>query len=94
MGMSIKYPSKVPHQIFVTTLEAQQKQLKTDELMLRYAVSRERHSTDPYRPAHQFVSSGGEPERSERALLSGRNATTCSIRPILRKTRASTGATR
>ncbi len=57
--MSIKCTSKVPRQTFATTLETQQEQLKTDELMLRYAVSREQHAADPYLPAYHFVNPEG-----------------------------------
>ena len=51
-----RYPSQTPRFIFAETLEEQEEQLKTNPLMLRFAASRLKHSTDPYRPAYHFVS--------------------------------------
>lgn len=47
--------SKVPFFRFATTLEAQEAQLKSNELMLRFAASRQQLAADPYRPAYHFV---------------------------------------
>jgi len=44
-----------PQQIFSTTLEKQLKELKENVLMKRFAVSRKRLASDPYRPAYHFV---------------------------------------
>jgi beta-fructofuranosidase len=51
-----RYPSQTPRFTFAETLEEQEEQLKTNPLMLRFAASRLKHSTDPYRPAYHFVS--------------------------------------
>lgn len=50
------YISPVPKSTFGTTLEEQEKQLKTDPLVLRFAESRKKQSKDPYRPLYHFVS--------------------------------------
>lgn len=50
------YLSAVPKSSFGVTLELQEKQLKTDPLVLRFAASRKRQSNDPYRPIYHFVS--------------------------------------
>ena len=50
------YVSAVPKATFATTLEEQEKQLKSDPLVLRFAESRKRQSKDPYRPIYHFVS--------------------------------------
>ncbi|MCX6880342.1 MAG: glycoside hydrolase family 32 protein [Verrucomicrobia bacterium] len=51
-----KFPSPVPKQTFSQTLTEQQKELKTNELMRRFAASRKQLSADRYRPAYHFVS--------------------------------------
>jgi len=51
-----KYPSPVPRQLFSGTLAQQEKELKTNALMLRFAESRQKLAADPYRPAYHFVS--------------------------------------
>ena len=43
-------------QVFSQTLAEQEKELKTNELMLRFAASRKKLAADPYRPAYHFVS--------------------------------------
>jgi beta-fructofuranosidase len=50
------YTSKVPKYEYATSLEEQEKQLKTDPLVLRFAESRKRQSGDRYRPIYHFVS--------------------------------------
>jgi beta-fructofuranosidase len=50
------YTSKVPKYNYANSLEEQEKQLKSDPLMLRFAESRKRQSTDRYRPVYHFVS--------------------------------------
>lgn len=50
------YVSAVPKATFATTLEEQEKQLKSDPLVLRFAESRKSQSKDPYRPIYHFVS--------------------------------------
>ncbi len=50
------YISAVPKATFATTLEEQEKQLKSDPLVLRFAESRKNQSKDPYRPLYHFVS--------------------------------------
>ncbi len=50
------YASPVPRQVFSETLAEQEEELKTNELMLRFAASRLRHAADPYRPTYHFVS--------------------------------------
>jgi hypothetical protein len=66
LSSNVKFPSKVPGRTFATRLEDQLEQLKTDELMVRYAASRRRLSTDRYRPAYPFV-------RREPNVLASRN---------------------
>ena len=55
----MKYPSKVPQRTYATTLEEQLEQLKTDELAVRFAESRARQSSDPYRPTYHYVNPEG-----------------------------------
>ena len=50
------YISPVPKFTFANTLAEQEEQLKTNPLLLRFAASRKRQSTDPYRPLYHFVS--------------------------------------
>ena len=51
-----KFPSLVPKQTFSQTLTEQERELKTNELMRRFAASRKKLSADRYRPAYHFVS--------------------------------------
>jgi len=53
------YTSPVPQYAFPATLEGQEEVLRTNPLMLRFAESRERLSTDPYRPIYHFVNPEG-----------------------------------
>ena len=53
------FTSKVPKNTFPTTLKAQLNQLKTDELMLRFDISRQALSLDPYRPIYHYVNPEG-----------------------------------
>ena len=50
------YTSKVPIFVFANTLAEQENQLKTNPLMLRFAESRKRQTSDKYRPIYHFVS--------------------------------------
>jgi len=50
------YLSPVPKFTFAKTLAEQEEQLKTNALILRFAASRKRLSSDPYRPIYHFVS--------------------------------------
>lgn len=51
-----RYRSPVPRQMFSETLEAQEAELKTNALMIRFAESRRKQAADRYRPAYHFVS--------------------------------------
>ena len=51
-----RFPSPVPRQSFSVTLAEQEKELKTNALMLRFAESRKKMAADRYRPAYHFVS--------------------------------------
>jgi len=55
----MNFTSKVLQHTYATTLDEQLEQLKTDELMLRFAESRKRLSSDPYRPVYHFVNPEG-----------------------------------
>ena len=50
------FRSPTPRQVFSQTLAEQEKELKTNVLMLRFAESRKKLAADPYRPAYHFVS--------------------------------------
>ena len=45
------YASPVPRQVYSETLAKQEKELKTNAQMLRFAASRKRLAADLYRPA-------------------------------------------
>jgi beta-fructofuranosidase len=49
------YTSRVPHFTFGDTWEAQEAQLATNPLMLRFAESRKKLAKDPHRPAYHYV---------------------------------------
>lgn len=51
-----KFPSPVPRRVYSESLADQEKELKADGLMRRFAASRQRLAADPYRPAYHFVS--------------------------------------
>jgi beta-fructofuranosidase len=51
----INYPSKLPQRTYATTLKEQLKELETDELVLRYAESRQQLSSERYRPVYHYV---------------------------------------
>ena len=59
MSAEEKFASKVPRSTYATTLDEQLEQLKTDKLMLRFAESRKRLSSDPYRPVYHYVNPEG-----------------------------------
>ncbi len=59
MSDNIRFPSKLPQRTFSTELGEQIEQLKTDELMLRFAASRRELSSDPFRPAYHYVNPEG-----------------------------------
>ncbi len=50
------YTSKVPHFTFANTLAQQETQLKNNPLLERFAQSRRRLASDPWRPRYHFVS--------------------------------------
>lgn len=50
------YTSRVPKFDYPATLDAQLKALETNPLMIRFKESRERQSSDRYRPVYHFVS--------------------------------------
>ena len=49
------YASPVPQQVFSETLADQEKELKTNPQMLRFAASRKRLAADHFRPAYHYV---------------------------------------
>lgn len=51
-----RFSSPVPRQVFSETLAEQEKELKTNPLMRRFAESRKKLAADPYRPAYHYVS--------------------------------------
>jgi beta-fructofuranosidase len=55
MSGEIKYPPKIPQRTYASTLSEQREQLQTDDMMMRFAASRERLSVDPYRPGYHYV---------------------------------------
>ena len=59
MSTDMDFPSKVPQRTYATTLDEQLGQLHTDELMLRFAESRRRLASDPYRPLYHYVNPEG-----------------------------------
>ncbi len=59
MSTQMDFASKVPQRIYATAQDEQVKQLKTDELMMRFAESRKRLSSDPYRPIYHYVNPEG-----------------------------------
>jgi beta-fructofuranosidase len=50
------HTSPVPRSVFSETLGEQEKELETNELVLRFAASREKLAAIPHRPAFHFVS--------------------------------------
>ena len=50
-----RYPSKVVRRTYATALGEQLEQLETDELVLRFAASRESLSSDRHRPLYHYV---------------------------------------
>lgn len=50
------YTSKVPKFVYANTLAEQENQLKANPLILRFAESRKKQSSDKYRPIYHFVS--------------------------------------
>ena len=50
----VRFPSPTPKQTFSGTLAKQLEELKTNELILRFAESRKKLAADPYRPAYHF----------------------------------------
>ncbi len=53
------FTSKVPQSSYATTPAEQLEQLKTDGLMQRFAASRQKLSSDPYRPLYHYVNPEG-----------------------------------
>ena len=50
------YASPVPKMVFSETLAEQERELETNELILRFAASRKKLASIPHRPAYHFVS--------------------------------------
>ena len=59
MSTEMGFTSKVPQRTYAATLDEQLDQLKTDEQVLRFAESRKRLSSDPYRPLYHYVNPEG-----------------------------------
>ena len=59
MSTGIDFPSKVPQRTYATTLDEQLDQLRSDELMSRFAESRRRLASNPYRPVYHYVNPEG-----------------------------------
>jgi beta-fructofuranosidase len=55
IGKVVDYTSKVPKFTFANTLAEQEKQLKNNPLILRFAESRKSMASDPYRPIYHYV---------------------------------------
>jgi len=53
------YTSKIPQYHFSDKLSKQEKELKTNPLLLRFNESREKLSGDPYRPVYHYVNPEG-----------------------------------
>ena len=51
--------SKVPRYTFADTLEEQERQLKTNPLLLRFQASRKELESDPHRPIYHYVNPEG-----------------------------------
>ena len=51
-----RYASPVPRAVFSETLAEQEKELMTNEIMVRFAKSRKRLAADPFRPVYHFTS--------------------------------------
>ena len=49
------HASPVPRQVFSESLAEQERELKANKLIRRFAVSRKKLASDPYRPAYHFV---------------------------------------
>ncbi|MNK10165.1 Levanase precursor [compost metagenome] len=56
---TIDYTSKVPQATFSNTLAAQEKELKNDPLLKRFAKSRQDLAVDKHRPFYHFISPEG-----------------------------------
>ena len=63
------YASPVPRQVFSETLAEQEKELKTNALMLRFAASRKKLAVDPLSARLSLRQPGEHDERSKRPLL-------------------------
>ena len=59
MKPEIKYPPKIQQKTYAKTLEEQQRQLENGDLIRQFAASRQRLSTDPYRPIYHYVNPEG-----------------------------------
>ena len=55
MKPEIKYPPKIQQKTYAKTLEEQQRQLENDDLIREFSSSRQRFSTDPYRPIYHYI---------------------------------------
>ena len=59
MNVNQDYISKVPQRSYPSTLDRQLAALETDELVLRFAASREKLAADRYRPVYHYVNPEG-----------------------------------
>jgi len=67
------YTPATPHYIFAETLKEQEAQLKNNPLMRRFAESRRKLASDPYRPVYHFVCpEGGMNDPSGLSFWQGR----------------------
>ena len=57
--MGMDFASMVPTRTYATSRDTQREQLKTDPMLLRFAASRRRLSSDPYRPVYHYVNPEG-----------------------------------
>jgi beta-fructofuranosidase len=56
LTLSKRFESPTPHQIFTGDYAQEERELKTNVLMMRFAESRKRLADEPYRPGYHFVS--------------------------------------
>ena len=55
MDSQERFPSKVPKRNYASTKDEQLRQLRSDGLLQRFAGSREKLSSDRYRPLYHYV---------------------------------------
>ena len=59
MDNQVRFPSKVPRRRYASSKDEQLRQLRSDGLLQRFAQSRERLSSDRYRPLFHYVNPEG-----------------------------------